>query len=136
MSAGWINDRTLGHGERISAMPAEEKARAPRPVSTSRTHRTPARKPRNAIGHAFTLADDQIEAAPSRRTPRHGDVRRDALPPPLGATLARSRQRFIAASLEYFNGDKPRIAKALGIGLEPLHNRLTPMRVRETEAPR
>ncbi len=47
---------------------------------------------------------------------------------PLGATLSHVQQRFIAASLRHFNGDKARTAKALGISLKTLYNRLALMR--------
>jgi hypothetical protein len=42
----------------------------------------------------------------------------------IGTTLAHTQQRFIVASLRHFNGDKPRTAKALGISLKTLYNRL------------
>jgi hypothetical protein len=42
----------------------------------------------------------------------------------IGSTLAHTQQRFIVASLRHFNGDKPRTAKALGISLKTLYNRL------------
>lgn len=47
---------------------------------------------------------------------------------PLGATLHHAQQRFIAATLRHFDGNKPRAAKALGISLKTLYNRLALMR--------
>ncbi|KVD80607.1 Fis family transcriptional regulator [Burkholderia sp. ABCPW 14] len=91
------------------------------------------RELRNAIERAYILSDEQIDLLTVKRPPPRGDVRKNAMSLPLGATLAHSQQRFIAASLEHFNGDKPRTAKALGISLKTLYNRLALMREHEEE---
>ncbi|MGS0895380.1 sigma-54 interaction domain-containing protein [Burkholderia stagnalis] len=82
------------------------------------------RELRNALERAFILADEQIELQLPRRPPPREEVRHDAMTLHIGTTLAHTQQRFIAASLRHFNGDKPRTAKALGISLKTLYNRL------------
>ncbi|AOK19994.1 Fis family transcriptional regulator [Burkholderia cepacia] len=86
------------------------------------------RELRNTIERAFILADEQIDIHPPRRAPACDEVHESAITLPLGATLAHTQQRFIVASLRHFNGDKPRTAKALGISLKTLYNRLALMR--------
>jgi DNA-binding NtrC family response regulator len=82
------------------------------------------RELRNALERAFILADDQIELQLPRRLPPREEVRHNAMTLHIGTTLAHTQQRFIVASLRHFNGDKPRTAKALGISLKTLYNRL------------
>ncbi len=82
------------------------------------------RELRNVVERAFILADEQIELQLPRRPPPREDVRENAMTLHVGTTLAHSQQRFIAASLKHYNGDKPRTAKALGISLKTLYNRL------------
>ncbi|UVS95414.1 sigma-54 interaction domain-containing protein [Burkholderia glumae] len=86
------------------------------------------RELRNTIERAFILADDTIELDLPRQLPPRADVRDNVMSLPLGATLANAQQRFIMASLRHFDGDKPRTAKALGISLKTLYNRLALMR--------
>ncbi|VBK85634.1 sigma-54 interaction domain-containing protein [Burkholderia pseudomallei] len=104
-------------------------------LKTLRTYSWPGnvRELRNAIERAYILSDEQIEQLPVRRLAPRDDVRRNAMTLPLGMTLAHSQQRFIAASLKYFDGDKPRTAKALGISLKTLYNRLALMREHDGE---
>ncbi|CAN0627888.1 Fis family transcriptional regulator [Burkholderia multivorans] len=86
------------------------------------------RELRNTVERAFILADEQIDIHPQRRPPPRDEIHKNAMTLPLGTTLAHSQQRFIAASLRHFGGDKPRTAKALGISLKTLYNRLALMR--------
>ncbi|HDR8921194.1 TPA: sigma-54-dependent Fis family transcriptional regulator [Burkholderia vietnamiensis] len=82
----------------------------------------------NMIERAYILADDGIELALPKLAmpPEHTSNDRIALP--IGATLHHAQQRFIAATLHHFDGNKPRAAKALGISLKTLYNRLALMR--------
>ncbi|ABX19116.1 sigma-54 dependent transcriptional regulator [Burkholderia multivorans] len=82
------------------------------------------RELRNAVERAFILADEQIDLQLPRRQPPREEVRHNAMTLHIGTTLAHTQQRFIVASLRHFNGDKPRTAKALGISLKTLYNRL------------
>ncbi|MDC6128383.1 sigma 54-interacting transcriptional regulator, partial [Burkholderia gladioli] len=86
------------------------------------------RELRNTIERAFILADHDIDLDLPRQLPPRADVRDNVMSLPLGATLAHAQQRFIVASLRHFEGDKPRTAKALGISLKTLYNRLALMR--------
>ncbi|WP_321868646.1 sigma-54 interaction domain-containing protein [Burkholderia ubonensis] len=86
------------------------------------------RELRNTIERAFILADEQIDIHPPRRAPARDEVHESAITLPLGATLAHAQQRFIVASLMHFGGNKPLTAKALGISLKTLYNRLALMR--------
>ncbi|KVC75272.1 Fis family transcriptional regulator [Burkholderia ubonensis] len=86
------------------------------------------RELRNTIERAFILADEQIDIHPPRRAPACDEVHESAITLPLGATLAHAQQRFIVASLTHFGGNKPLTAKALGISLKTLYNRLAQMR--------
>jgi DNA-binding NtrC family response regulator len=43
---------------------------------------------------------------------------------PVGVPLAEAERRFILATLEQFEGDKPKAASALQISLTTLYNRL------------
>lgn len=82
------------------------------------------RELRNALERAFILADEQIELQLPRRQQPREEIRHNAMTLHIGTTLAHTQQRFIVASLRHFNGDKPRTAKALGISLKTLYNRL------------
>ncbi len=89
---------------------------------------------RNALERAFILADEQIELPLPRRQPPREKVRRNAMTLLIGTTLAHTQQRFIVASLQHFNGDKPCTAKALGISLKTLYNRLALLHEHERSA--
>nr|WP_057927270.1 sigma-54 dependent transcriptional regulator [Burkholderia ambifaria] len=82
----------------------------------------------NTIERAYILADDGIDVALPKPTPLPDQTSDDAMALPLGATLHHAQQRFIAATLDHFDGNKPQAAKALGISLKTLYNRLALMR--------
>ncbi|WP_322025130.1 sigma-54 dependent transcriptional regulator [Burkholderia sp. BCC1977] len=82
------------------------------------------RELRNVVERAFILADEQIELYLPRRLLPRDEVRKNEMTLYFGTKLLQAQQRFIVASLQHFNGDKPRTAKALGISLKTLYNRL------------
>ncbi|CAM2176227.1 Fis family transcriptional regulator [Burkholderia latens] len=82
----------------------------------------------NTIERAYILADDGIDVVLPTPTMLPDRTSDGAMALPLGATLHHVQQRFIAATLEHFGGNKPRAAKALGISLKTLYNRLALMR--------
>lgn len=92
------------------------------------------RELRNTLERAFILADEQIELQLPRRAPPRDEYRHNAITLHIGTTLAHTQQRFIVASLRHFNGDKPRTAKALGISLKTLYNRLALLPEHERDA--
>lgn len=114
----------------LNAQHGTGKTLSAQALKTLRSYPWPGnvRELRNTIERAYILADTQIELAPPRQVPPRADVRENTMSLPLGATLAHAQQRFIVASLRHFEGDKPRTAKALGISLKTLYNRLALMR--------
>ncbi|MBR8268874.1 sigma-54-dependent Fis family transcriptional regulator [Burkholderia cenocepacia] len=83
----------------------------------------------NTIERAYILSDEGIEVAlPKQPVPAVDSTSEGAMALPLGATLHHAQQHFIAATLRHFDGNKPRAAKALGISLKTLYNRLALMR--------
>ncbi|AJK45778.1 sigma-54 interaction domain-containing protein [Burkholderia plantarii] len=114
----------------LNAQHGTSKALSAQALKLLRSYPWPGnvRELRNTIERAFILADDTIELDLPRQLPPRADVRDNVMSLPLGATLAHAQQRFIMASLRHFEGDKPRTAKALGISLKTLYNRLALMR--------
>lgn len=116
--------------DRLNARHCTHKRLTSKALRTLRTHSWPGnvRELHNTIERAFILADEDIDIQPTQHTPPREAIRDDAMTLLIGATLAHSQQHFIAASLRHFKGDKPRTAKALGISLKTLYNRLALMR--------
>ncbi|MGC3029771.1 sigma-54 interaction domain-containing protein [Burkholderia sp. DN3021] len=121
-----VGDIALQIVERLNARHRTRKRLSMQAMKALRTYTWPGnvRELRNALERAFILADEQIDLQLPRRQPPHEEVRHNAMTLHIGTTLAHTQQRFIAASLRHFNGDKPRTAKALGISLKTLYNRL------------
>ncbi|MET3623952.1 DNA-binding NtrC family response regulator [Burkholderia ambifaria] len=121
-----VGDIALQIVERLNARHRTRKRLSMQAMKALRAYTWPGnvRELRNALERAFILADDQIELQLPRRLPPREEVRHNAMTLHIGTTLAHTQQRFIVASLRHFNGDKPRTAKALGISLKTLYNRL------------
>ena len=83
------------------------------------------RELKNAVSRGFILATDTIhpDDLPGN-IPSGGEISGDYLRFPVGYSLKELERRMILATLEHFDGDKPRTAKALGISLKTLYNRL------------
>ncbi len=83
------------------------------------------RELRNTVQRAFILADETI--APKhlewvdQLSPGNGS---DELSLPVGTSIDDAERRLILATLDHFQGDKPRTAETLGISLKTLYNRL------------
>ncbi len=83
------------------------------------------RELRNTVQRAFILADEAI--APEHLewfdqvSAVHGS---DGLNLRVGTSIDDAERRLILATLDHFEGDKPRTAEALGISLKTLYNRL------------
>lgn len=121
-----VGDIALQIVERLNARHRTRKRLSTQAMKALRAYTWPGnvRELRNALERAFILADEQIELQLPRRQPPREEVRHNAMTLHIGTTLAHTQQRFIVASLRHFNGDKPRTAKALGISLKTLYNRL------------
>lgn len=114
----------------LNARHQTRKRLSPQALKSLRGYPWPGnvRELRNTVERAYILANEQIEVAPPPRLPPRIEIRKNAMILPIGATLAHVQQRFIAASLHHFDGNKQRTAKALGISLKTLYNRLALMR--------
>ncbi|AOJ76913.1 sigma-54 interaction domain-containing protein [Burkholderia ubonensis] len=112
--------------DRLNARHRTRKRLSMQAMKALRSYSWPGnvRELRNTVERAFILADEQIDIHPPRRAPACDEVHDSAITLPLGATLAHAQQRFIVASLTHFGGNKPLTAKALGISLKTLYNRL------------
>ncbi|WP_321919545.1 sigma-54 interaction domain-containing protein [Burkholderia cepacia] len=121
-----VDDIALQIVERLNARHRTRKRLSMQAMKALRAYSWPGnvRELRNALERAFILADEQIDLQLPRRLQPRDDVRHNAMTLHFGTTLAHTQQRFIVASLRHFNGDKPRTAKALGISLKTLYNRL------------
>lgn len=121
-----VGDIALQIVERLNVRHRTRKRLSTQAMKALRAYTWPGnvRELRNALERAFILADEQIELQLPRRQPPREEVRHNAMTLHIGTTLAHTQQRFIVASLRHFNGDKPRTAKALGISLKTLYNRL------------
>ncbi|HZR80127.1 MAG TPA: sigma-54 dependent transcriptional regulator [Candidatus Binatia bacterium] len=90
------------------------------------------RELRNVVHHAFIIADEAIDAddlpiGGSRRQPET-EIRTDEPSPSVvlrpGTSIAEAERRLILTTLEACHGDKREAARALGISLKTLYNRL------------
>jgi DNA-binding NtrC family response regulator len=83
------------------------------------------RELRNAIQRAFILAEDLLDE-------NHFGFCNSLVPKPdadplnlsVGMSIDDAERRLILATLEHYDGDKPRTADALGVSLKTLYNRL------------
>ncbi len=92
------------------------------------------RELRNAVSRGFILADDRIlpDDLPGN-IPAGGSMTGDYLRFPTGYNLQELERRMILATLEHYEGDKPRTAESLGISLKTLYNRLKQYRHKKPE---
>ncbi|MDT8322179.1 MAG: sigma-54 dependent transcriptional regulator [Xanthomonadales bacterium] len=83
------------------------------------------RELRNAVFRAFILAEEEILPGDlPGNIPAGSGMSGDYLRFPVGYKLDEVEKRMILATLEHFDGDKPRTAEALGVSLKTLYNRL------------
>jgi DNA-binding NtrC family response regulator len=93
-----------------------------------RSHHWPGnvRELRNVVERAFILSRDRVTADKillAGKAAPTGDLG-DDLAVRVGMSIAEAEKRLILATLEDFDGDKPRAAETLGISLKTLYNRL------------
>ena len=122
----------------LSAAEGREKSFAPGVLVALREHSFPGnvRELRNAVEHAFILAEDEIEVAhlPADIATGRSRLTKEAaagdrpgkggLSVEVPVTLADVERRVILATLEALDSDKTRAADALGISLKTLYSRL------------
>jgi DNA-binding NtrC family response regulator len=95
-----------------------------------RTWHGNVRELRNAVHRAFILAGREIDAEAieaidllsEEEAPGSGG---ETLEVPVATEIAQVEKRLILATLDHFGGDKKKSAKALGISLKTLYNRLS-----------
>lgn len=78
----------------------------------------------HVVERAYILADEVLHVAIDSVPPSAPSVRHGTLELPRVITLADAQRRFISASLAHHENDKPRTARALGVSLKTLYNRL------------
>ncbi|SDV47724.1 sigma-54 interaction domain-containing protein [Chitinasiproducens palmae] len=108
-------------------------------LDTLRSYNWPGnvREMKNAVYRAFILAEDIVDlpnpnvAQRAKRAPVNGD----AVNVWVGTPLAEAQRQIILATLKHCGGDKKRTAKALGVSLKTLYNRLGTYETEESGAP-
>jgi len=94
------------------------------------------RELKNAVSRAFILADQVVEfPAAGLASGRRKPVQRDGiLEVSVGTPLADVQREMILATLAHYGGDKRQAARALGVSLKTLYNRLETYRTETTES--
>jgi DNA-binding NtrC family response regulator len=125
------NDRELLAEHFLAGMNAQEgtnKTFSRRAIDTLRTWSWPGnvRELKNAVYRAFILAEKHVELPHPHLVSR---VKRpitsgDSMSVWIGTPLADAQKQIILGTLKYCDGDKRRAAKALGVSLKTLYNRL------------
>lgn len=123
-----LAERFLAEHNHINAT---AKSLAPETVDFLESYAWPGnvRELKNVLGHAYILAQDVL--LPEHFPENMGfDIQEEG--PSLhfkpGTSIDHFEKRFILATLEYHNGNKPRTAETLGISLKTLYNRLNEYR--------
>jgi DNA-binding NtrC family response regulator len=112
----------------LNAQEGTTKTFSKRARETLRTYSWPGnvRELKNSVYRAFILAEKTVEiehprlAARSKKAVTQGD----AMSVWVGTPLAEAQRQIILGTLKYCGGDKRRAAKALGVSLKTLYNRL------------
>ncbi|MGF6530311.1 DNA-binding NtrC family response regulator [Paraburkholderia sp. GAS206C] len=125
-------DRELLAQHFLAALNAQEstsKSFSKRSIETLRTWSWPGnvRELKNAIYRAFILAEKSVELPHPHLASRvkKAVTQGDAMSVWIGTPLADAQKQIILGTLKYCGGDKRRAAKALGVSLKTLYNRLS-----------
>jgi len=125
-------DRELLAQHFLAALNAQEntsKSFSKRSIETLRTWSWPGnvRELKNAIYRAFILAEKTVELPHPHLASRvkKAVTQGDAMSVWIGTPLADAQKQIILGTLKYCGGDKRRAAKALGVSLKTLYNRLS-----------
>jgi len=118
----------------LNAAEEKEKGISRGALDLLRRHQWPGnvRELKNAMHRAFILADEEIEPEhiPLQRAQSSNGPEAEAPAPggmiqlKVGCPLAEAERRLILATLEEHGGNKEKTAKALGISLKTLYNKL------------
>jgi DNA-binding NtrC family response regulator len=125
------NDRELLAHHFLASMNQQEgtnKTFSKRTIETLRTWSWPGnvRELKNAVYRAFILAEKTVELPHPHVASRVKKpvTRGDSMSIWIGTPLADAQKQIILGTLNYCGGDKRRAAKALGVSLKTLYNRL------------
>jgi DNA-binding NtrC family response regulator len=125
------NDRELLAHHFLASMNQQEgtnKSFSKRAIETLRTWSWPGnvRELKNAVYRAFILAEKTVELPHPHLASRVKKpvTQGDAMSVWIGTPLADAQKQIILGTLKYCGGDKRRAAKALGVSLKTLYNRL------------
>jgi two-component system, NtrC family, response regulator AtoC len=104
---------------------------------TLRRHAWPGnvRELRSAVQRAFLGSDDGIvRMRPNSRRTRRGDADPGSVVFAVGMTYAEIEHEMLSRTLAYFDNDRTRTARALGVSVRTIHNQLARLRTRDAEA--
>ncbi|TKC83077.1 sigma-54-dependent Fis family transcriptional regulator [Trinickia terrae] len=114
--------------DEMNAQEGTDKVFGKRALDTLRTYSWPGnvREMKNAIYRAFILAEKTIEIEHPRLAARakKAVTQGGAMSVWVGTPLADAQRQIILGTLKFCGGDKRRAAKALGVSLKTLYNRL------------
>ncbi|HET9484693.1 MAG TPA: sigma-54 dependent transcriptional regulator [Xanthomonadales bacterium] len=82
------------------------------------------RELRNVVSRAWLLADDVLHAAPLLKPRTARGERRNGVTFEVGTTFEDVERRMLMMTLEHFGGDKVEAARALGVTVKTIYNRL------------
>ncbi|WP_345813295.1 sigma-54 dependent transcriptional regulator [Paraburkholderia sp. PREW-6R] len=126
------NDRELLAQHFLSQLNQQEgasKTFSKRSIETLRTWSWPGnvRELKNAVYRAFILAEKTVELPHPHLASRvkKAVTQGDAMSVWIGTPLADAQKQIILGTLKHCGGDKRRAAKALGVSLKTLYNRLS-----------
>jgi DNA-binding NtrC family response regulator len=113
----------------LNAQENTNKSFSKRSLETLRTWSWPGnvRELKNAIYRAFILAEKTVELPHPHLASRvkKAVTQGDSMSVWIGTPLADAQKQIILGTLKYCGGDKRRAAKALGVSLKTLYNRLS-----------
>ncbi|MDR0181733.1 sigma-54-dependent transcriptional regulator [Lysobacter arvi] len=104
---------------------------------TLRRHAWPGnvRELRSAVQRAFLSSDDGIlRVRPNSRRMRASDADPGSVVFTVGMTYAEIEHEMLNRTLAYFDNDRTRTARALGVSVRTIHNQLARLRTRDTDA--
>ncbi|WP_206860746.1 sigma 54-interacting transcriptional regulator [Lysobacter changpingensis] len=104
---------------------------------TLRRHAWPGnvRELRSAVQRAFLGSDDGIvRMRPNSRRMRASDADPGSVTFTVGMTYAEIEHEMLSRTLAYFDNDRTRTARALGVSVRTIHNQLARLRARDADA--
>jgi len=114
--------------DQLNKAAGTDKQLSRRALETIRSYLWPGnvRELKNAVHRAFIMTEKVLDIVNPSATPRFRKpaLREGYLNVWVGTPLADAQREIILATLAHFHGDKRRTARALGVSLKTLYNRL------------